>query len=68
MPERTGLSLAREMLAIRPGLPILVTTGYSDKLTPERVDQEGVRAVLTKPFSSRDLARAVADAVRSSVP
>jgi signal transduction histidine kinase/ActR/RegA family two-component response regulator len=59
MPGMTGDELARKVLQVRPDLPILLTTGYSDSLTPERASELGVREVLVKPVLSPDLARAI---------
>ena len=35
MPGLTGGELASEMLALCPGLPIIICTGYTDKLSTE---------------------------------
>ena len=55
MPEMTGLELAREVLAIRPGVPIILTTGYLHLETQQRARESGVRCVITKPFEVQDL-------------
>lgn len=34
MPELTGTDLALKIHAIRPGIPIILTTGYTASLTP----------------------------------
>jgi CheY-like chemotaxis protein len=49
MPGMTGLELARCMLALRPELPIVLTTGYSSDLTRESMAELGIRALLPKP-------------------
>jgi signal transduction histidine kinase len=59
MPEMSGTELAREALAIQPGLPIAITTGL---VTPDLLDNAealGVREFLTKPTSLQDLAAAL---------
>jgi CheY-like chemotaxis protein len=61
MPGITGLELARRVREITPDLPVLLTTGYSEILTGKRLEQAGVRQVLTKPFNRRDLGRAIAE-------
>jgi nitrogen-specific signal transduction histidine kinase/ActR/RegA family two-component response regulator len=55
MPGLTGADLARRMLSLRPGLPILLTTGYSAQLTGETVAASGARAVLMKPYTPERL-------------
>ena len=41
MPQMTGTDLAKEILSIRPDIPIIVCTGFSEVLTQESAD--GVR-------------------------
>jgi signal transduction histidine kinase/CheY-like chemotaxis protein len=56
MPEMTGVELARTVLGERPGLPVLVVSGYSDAI--------GIEAGfprLEKPFRHADLATKLAD-------
>jgi len=61
MPRLTGDELARRMLAIRPDLPVLLCTGYSDRVDGAAAAAIGVRRYLTKPIAMADLARAVID-------
>jgi CheY-like chemotaxis protein len=51
MPELTGEQLARQLLTLRPELPIIVSTGFSSTLTKERAEELGIQGYLTKPFS-----------------
>jgi PAS domain S-box-containing protein len=55
MPGITGLSLARELSAARPGLPVLLYTGNSERLGKEALAAAGVRAVLAKPVEPDQL-------------
>jgi PAS domain S-box-containing protein len=59
MPRLTGLQLAREIHALRPELPVVITTGYSEAVDAEAVAELGVAAYLAKPFGARDLLRTV---------
>ncbi len=56
MPNMTGAQLARELLSLRPDIPIILCTGFSHTLTEERARELGIRAFLLKPLTSRDLA------------
>lgn len=49
MPGLTGTELARRVSALRPGVPILIYTGYRDAVAPEALVDGCVRAVLDKP-------------------
>jgi PAS domain S-box-containing protein len=59
MPGMSGVELARELLARRSGLPVLLTSGLiSEELRNEAL-RVGVREILRKPASVEDLAQAV---------
>ncbi len=59
MPKMTGGELIGELLAIRPELPIILCTGYSDKVNREVARQAGARRLLMKPVELRKLAKAI---------
>ena len=59
MPRLTGMSLAREILAIRPGIPTILCTGFSDQANEEKAQSVGIRALLYKPMTMQGLATAV---------
>jgi CheY-like chemotaxis protein len=49
MPGTTGFELAREMIARRPGLPVILYTGHGERITQRDVEAAGIRALLHKP-------------------
>ncbi|HOM28117.1 MAG TPA: response regulator [Deltaproteobacteria bacterium] len=57
MPVMTGVDLAREVLKIRPGMPVILCSGTHDGLLETEAEALGVRAFLLKPFKRLDLAR-----------
>jgi PAS domain S-box-containing protein len=59
MPHMTGLRLARELLKIRPNIPIILCTGHSDAVTPHTLKEAGVREFMLKPLAKRELSQAV---------
>ncbi|MFZ5585437.1 MAG: PAS domain-containing hybrid sensor histidine kinase/response regulator [Thermodesulfobacteriota bacterium] len=59
MPGMSGLELARRIQAVRPGLPVILCTGYGHQLEREELAPAGVREVLAKPVLARQLAQAV---------
>ena len=61
MPEMSGLELARELIAIRPDIPIIMTTGYIDEFPPDAIAEAGVRRLAMKPIGMQELARVVAE-------
>jgi CheY-like chemotaxis protein len=56
MPGMSGAELIREAAARRPGLPVLLVTGYADERALAVVSED--RLVL-KPFRNEELARKV---------
>ncbi len=59
MPQMTGAELAVKLLSLRPELPVLLCTGFSELMDEERAAALGLRALLMKPFSKTELACAV---------
>ena len=55
MPEMTGMTMAKEILKIRPGLPIILCTGFSEIVTPELIEAIGISGFIMKPFTMTDL-------------
>jgi PAS domain S-box-containing protein len=55
MPRMTGLELARELTAIRPELPVILYTGYSDGVGETDIRSAGVRALVRKPVEPAQL-------------
>jgi DNA-binding NtrC family response regulator len=68
MPGMTGLALASQLLQIRPGLPIILMTGYASSLTPERVEAAGICQFLLKPTTIQSLGIAVHAALSPKTP
>jgi DNA-binding NtrC family response regulator len=56
MSGMLGTDLARELLAIRPELPVILYTGFSESVTPEQARALGVREFMLKPIVVRQLA------------
>jgi CheY-like chemotaxis protein len=59
MPERTGLDLAAELLAIRPDLAVILCAGFSEATYAEKALGLGIRETLMKPILASDLSQAV---------
>lgn len=55
MPRMTGLDLTRELLAIRPDLPVFIITGFSDPVSESRLKKAGVKALIPKPITKSHL-------------
>jgi DNA-binding NtrC family response regulator len=55
MPGMTGDRLAAEVLKIRPHMPIIICTGYSERMSEKKAATLGVRKYIEKPIELRNL-------------
>ena len=59
MPKMTGDQLVQEILKIRPDMPIILNTGFNEKIDEEKAKEIGIRQYIEKPLNRRILAKAV---------
>jgi PAS domain S-box-containing protein len=55
MPGLTGLQLSKEMLAIRPDLPIILMTGFNENVNHGKAVETGIKEFIQKPMESQFL-------------
>jgi PAS domain S-box-containing protein len=63
MPKLNGLQLAEKLIKIKPNIPIIICTGFSDLISEEKIKALGIKEVVMKPISIKDLARAARNAL-----
>jgi signal transduction histidine kinase/ActR/RegA family two-component response regulator len=56
MPNLAGMDLAVELLKVRAAIPIILCTGHSEAVSPERIREVGIKALLMKPLTKQELA------------
>jgi len=56
MSGMTGMELAWRMLRIRPDLPIILCTGYSNLINEEQAKNSGIKGFALKPFTKKEIA------------
>lgn len=61
MPGMTGIQLARELIKIRPGIPIIICTGFNEGINRENLRDLGMEGLLMKPYSMAKLSAAIRD-------
>ena len=59
MPDITGVTLAQKMMRLRPDVPMILCTGYSETVSPEKARKAGIREFLMKPLVRGELAAAI---------
>jgi DNA-binding NtrC family response regulator len=65
MPKLKGTKLAQHILHLKPGIPIILCTGYGDQVTAEQIEEIGIRALLLKPILRHRMAEAIRDLLDS---
>jgi PAS domain S-box-containing protein len=59
MPHMAGDMLAQKLIKIRPDVPVIICTGYSDRMDEDNAKERGIKAFVMKPLVMRDLAKTV---------
>jgi len=59
MPNMSGIALARELMRIRPDIPVILCTGYSEQVNEEQALSTGIREFIMKPFTMNNLANSI---------
>jgi len=55
MPQMTGAELARKVLSIRPDMPIILCTGFSELINEPKAKAMGIREYVMKPIVTREI-------------
>ena len=55
MPNMTGDKLAAELIKIRPAIPVILCTGFSEMMSKEKTAALGIKGFLMKPVVMKDL-------------
>jgi CheY-like chemotaxis protein len=63
MPSMAGMHLARELLNIRPDVPIILCTGHSATVSAETAKTAGIKEFLMKPVARQELAEVIRHAL-----
>jgi len=66
MPKLTGETLAHELLKLRPDIPIILCTGHSEAISPERSKAIGISSFLYKPITPKELGRVVREVLHQA--
>jgi PAS domain S-box-containing protein len=65
MPGLTGTDVARELMRLRPGLPVILTSGYADRVSQD-LSALGICLRIDKPFDRQTLGEALNQVLRNS--
>jgi len=59
MPDITGIELAKEVLALRPDMPVILCTGFSHIVDEKVARAAGIKAFVMKPLTKREIAKTI---------
>lgn len=65
MPELTGVELIKEVRKLRPDIPVILATGYSDVISREQAEEQGI-VFVNKPFTSSHLLKCISDSLKNN--
>ncbi|WDP85825.1 MAG: response regulator [Desulfobacter sp.] len=66
MPKMTGDQLTQKILSIKPDMPIIICTGFSEKINKDHAQRIGVGGFLMKPVMKSELGQMVRDVLDKS--
>jgi len=66
MPKLTGRELARRLRVLRPDVPIILCTGFSEAVQDRSPQVLGVSRVLQKPMRLHELAVAIREVLAAA--
>jgi CheY-like chemotaxis protein len=56
MPKMTGMELIEKMTSIRSDIPIILCTGFNEKITEDAIQRLGIGALISKPVRVKEIA------------
>ena len=59
MPNMTGEQLAKKLIAIKPEIPIVMCTGFSERINKEKAEALGIKGFLMKPVVMSEMSQTV---------
>ncbi len=56
MPKITGVELTQKVREIRPDIPVILCTGFSELITKEKLETLGIKEYIMKPIHCKEMA------------
>lgn len=66
MRGMSGWDVGQDVREVKPTVPVVLITGWSEQITSERLRESGVARIVGKPVEMTALLHAVAEAVRGA--
>jgi CheY-like chemotaxis protein len=68
MPRMSGDELAKKLLEIKPGIPVVLCTGFNEDITEETALEMGILKLIMKPVIKNDLAATIRSVLDQPLP
>ena len=65
MPRMSGLQLGRALREIQPDIPLVLCTGFSEKVSEHKAAELGFNGFISKPILKRTLAETLRNALKA---
>ena len=59
MPGKTGIELAKDLLEIKPDIPIILCSGYAGTINEKKIRKSGIKQLVMKPVTVEDLSKEI---------
>jgi PAS domain S-box-containing protein len=59
MPNMTGVHLTQKLIEIRPDIPVIICTGFSEKISEHKAEAMGIHGYVMKPVVRSELAKKI---------
>jgi len=59
MPDMTGIEIIKNIFHIRPGIPVILCTGYSEQSIKDEAESLGIKCLLIKPVTAKNLIKTI---------
>lgn len=59
MPGKTGFELAQDMLVIKPGIPVILCSGYTGAISEAKIKKAGIKSFVMKPVTVEELSNQI---------
>jgi len=66
MPNMTGSQLAKEIKKLKPNIPIIICTGFSEQINEKKCKSIGLQGFVMKPIIKREIAKIIRKALNKS--
>lgn len=57
--KATGMGLAKDLITMRPNIPIILCTGYTEMISRDEARALGIREFVMKPLVKREMAETI---------